>query len=271
MNFPNYDIFSDVNAAYSDILNKISDAIDKVAPIKLLRIKNNTQDWFDHEIAEAIKLREKFYKKFKKSKLHVDYNLYIEAKYNAQKLIKQKKIEFYNTKLKENISKPKELWKALKNLSLPSKKNPSSTNICLIKDNTISFEDKENANIFKKFYSTLADDLLNNLPPPPKIFGLSSVRQYYEKNLKIPYAHFKFNFVSEETVLKILKDMDENKAAGLDNLSGKFLKDGADILAKPISQICNLSIKYSVFPADCKIAKLKPLFKKGSLGRVCFR
>ena len=58
--------------------------------------------------------------------------------------------------------------------------------------------------------------------------------------------------------------MDENKAAGLDNLSGKFLKDGATILAKPLSQICNLSIKYSTFPNDCKIAKLKPSFKRGS-------
>ena len=53
--------------------------------------------------------------------------------------------------------------------------------------------------------------------------------------------------------------MDENKAAGLDHLSGKFLKDGPMILPKPLSQICNLSIKYSTFPNDCKIAKLKPL------------
>ena len=26
----------------------------------------------------------------------------------------------------------------------------------------------------------------------------------------------------------------------------------------------NLSLKYSIFPSDCKIAKLQPLFKKGS-------
>ena len=89
-------------------------------------------------------------------------------------------------------------------------------------------------------------------------------RQYYEKILKLPSSKFKFNFISEETVLKLLKDLDENEAAGLDNLSGKFLKDGATVLAKPISQICNLSIRYSIFPSDCKIAKLKPLFKKGS-------
>ena len=69
--------------------------------------------------------------------------------------------------------------------------------------------------------------------------------------------------MSEEIVLKLLKDIGENKAAGLDNLSGKFLKDGATVLAEPISQICNLPITYSIFLSDCKIAKLKPLFKKG--------
>ena len=58
--------------------------------------------------------------------------------------------------------------------------------------------------------------------------------------------------------------MNIDKAAGIDNISGKFLKDGANVLAKPISEICNLSIKYSIFPVDCQIAKLKPLFKKGS-------
>ena len=67
--------------------------------------------------------------------------------------------------------------------------------------------------------------------------------------------------MSEGTVLKHLQNLDENKTAGLENQSGKFLKDGATVLVKPISQICNLSIKYSIFPPDCKIAKLKPLFK----------
>ena len=59
-----------------------------------------------------------------------------------------------------------------------------------------------------------------------------------------------------------MKGLNPSKAAGVDNLSGKFLKDGADIL--PISQLCNLSMKLNSFPRSCKIAKVKPLFKKGS-------
>ena len=134
----------------------------------------------------------------------------------------------------------------------------------LYKDYTAISADKENTNIFKKFCSTLADDLVKNLPPASSIFGLLLVCQYYNKTLKLPNPRFKFTFVSEDSVLKILKNMDENKAAGLDNLPGKFLKDGGTILAKPLSQICNQSIKYSTFPNDCKIAKLKPLFKRVS-------
>ena len=77
-------------------------------------------------------------------------------------------------------------------------------------------------NIFKKIFCTLADDLLANLPTPSLRFGLNSVRQYYKKILKYPKSKFRFNVVSKETVLKHLQDLDENKAAGLDNLSGKF-------------------------------------------------
>ena len=65
------------------------------------------------------------------------------------------------------------------------------------------------------------------MPPSPSIFGLPSVCEYYNKVLKLPNTRFKFTFVSEDTVLKILKNMDEKKAAGLDNLSGKLLKDEA--------------------------------------------
>ena len=54
-------MFSNENVDYSDLLNKISDAIESAATIKEIRIKNNTQEWFDNEIAEAIKIREKYF------------------------------------------------------------------------------------------------------------------------------------------------------------------------------------------------------------------
>ena len=120
INFPDYNIFSKVNIAYLDLVEKMLSVVNKIAPFKDLRIKNNTQDWFDDEIAEAIQLREKRLKNFKSTKLHTDEKLYKESKYLAMKLITEKNNKFYKGKLKENIGKPKELWKALKSLKVSS-------------------------------------------------------------------------------------------------------------------------------------------------------
>ena len=88
-----------------------------------------------------------------------------------------------------------------------------------------------------------------------------SVFQCYSKF--IIEKPFHLSITSEEGVFKIIQNIDISKAAGIDNLSGKFLKDGAEILAKPLSEICNLSITSRAFPNACKVAKLKPIFKKG--------
>ena len=53
-----------------------------------------------------------------------------------------------------------------------------------------------------------------------------------------------------------------SKAAGVDKPSSRFLKDGANISAKSISALCNLSISQGVFPNTCQVAKLKPIFTK---------
>ena len=74
----------------------------------------------------------------------------------------------------------------------------------------------------------------------------------------------KFSTLITETVLDILRNTKTSKAAGLDNLPGVFLRDGAEILSTPITQLCNLSIFLSSFPNDCKTAKIVPLYKKGS-------
>ena len=59
-----------------------------------------------------------------------------------------------------------------------------------------------------------------------------------------------------DLVLQLLKDVNIDKAAAIDNISGKSLKDGANILAKPISELCILSVEYSLFSnrlPDCQI------------------
>ena len=44
----------------------------------------------------------------------------------------------------------------------------------------------------------------------------------------------------------------------------EIFKGWCSHLTKPVTEICNLSIKSNIFPDPCKLAKLKPIFKKGS-------
>ena len=121
MNFPNYQNFNDATEAYDNFIQKMKVAIDKVAPIKQRRMKHSSQEWFDGEISEAIKNRDKLLKKFKRSRLHIDKELYNAARYKVHKMIFNKKKDYFENKLNECIGKPKELWKALKSLGLPKK------------------------------------------------------------------------------------------------------------------------------------------------------
>ena len=72
-----------------------------------------------------------------------------------------------------------------------------------------------------------------------------------------------------KTILTILKSTPVSKTAGLDSLPGHFVKDRAKFLVKPVSHLCNLSINSEKFPDSCKVAKIRPLYKKVSLTQPC--
>ena len=85
--FPDYEKFSDINSIYSDLVNKITQVINNLASYKTIRVKNQSNKWFDGELAEQISDRDKLFKKFEKSKLHIDKLIYKEAKNTVQHLI----------------------------------------------------------------------------------------------------------------------------------------------------------------------------------------
>ena len=111
-------------SAYNDLVNKITQIINNLAPYKTIRVKNQSNEWFGGEFAEQTSNRDKLFKKFKKIKLHIDELMYKEAKNTVQRLIKEKKKKYFSKKLEENIGDLKELWKNLKKFGLPKTKTP---------------------------------------------------------------------------------------------------------------------------------------------------
>ena len=155
-----------------------------------------------------------------------------------------------------------EIWYlALKSLGLANKTSVCGTTALKVKNRT-SFETKSTLDVFKNLYSTLAKNRLKKLLTLPNRCTFNSVIQHYRHFIQTDGIYL--TYTTEIDIEKILRSTNVCKAAGIDDLSGRFLKDGSWVLSKPISELCNLSIKLGSFPDFCKVAKLEPLLKKES-------
>ena len=61
--------------------------INLVALIKSRQIKQNSEEWFDGEVAERISVRDRLFKKFKKSKLYINKEIDKANRYEVERLI----------------------------------------------------------------------------------------------------------------------------------------------------------------------------------------
>ena len=76
---------------YSDFIANVTFVIDQIAPIKEIRVKTNSKDWFDAGIREEIETRDKLLAKFKKSRKSTDHENYKKARNKVQCLINKKR------------------------------------------------------------------------------------------------------------------------------------------------------------------------------------
>ena len=125
------------------------------------------------------------------------------------------------------------------------------------------FIPKTTSTIFNEFYTTVATKLVQSLPSPFGVFGYEFCVQFYRKR-KVFSPSFSLSFVSRRFIREQLTSLKASKSTGLDGISSRFLKDGADVITDPVLHIVNLSISSEVVPSDFKMARVKPLFKKGS-------
>ena len=94
--------------------HKLMTVIDKITPYKSKRVKGNTQKWFDGKVLEKLNLRNKLFKKFKKSRLHIDKELYKKSKYDALRLIASKNKHFLKRCSQKLLVNPKNYGNPLK-------------------------------------------------------------------------------------------------------------------------------------------------------------
>jgi len=91
---PAMDENSNIDEIYANFATQLRIIIDTVAPLREIRVKNNTPDWFDGEILEEIRKRDKLHKKYKNYKLEEDGVQYRSSRNKVQTLINTKKQKY---------------------------------------------------------------------------------------------------------------------------------------------------------------------------------
>ena len=120
---------------------------------------------------------------------------------------------------------------------------------------SITHNKKTITSAFYKFFVGVATWLLECLPSASSSSTGSKNNHY----IIVQHPAFKFNEVSEDFVKAQLRGMKTGKAMGLDNIPARLLIDSADIVAKPLAEIINYSLKSGRVPLDFKSARVIPL------------
>ena len=225
----------DINTAWSAFRDIFLLVLNSVAPVKEVRLKQRTEPWIDSEILDLIKQRDSCLYQFKKSKNRNYYTLFCQFRNKVQRKIKFAKSEYFSNKIEENKNNPRKLWQQLKNLGYKNNKSESS-NIVLKIEGENCHEQKTIANYFNEFFTTVAANLVQKLPLGKNLYGSNSanLKDFYSKN-KSERETFHLKHVSEEFVLKELRQLNPCKSTGLNEIPARFLKEGADFLKIPIT------------------------------------
>ena len=172
-----------VEGAWLAFKSRFQTIVDSLAPLKEIRIKQNTAPWITAEIIHTLSERDKALRKFKSTKYECWHNLYLHLRNEVQYKTKAAKANYYEAHVEENKNKPTKLWQTLKSLGTSSRSKCDTKNIGLKIDNEMCFDKLKVAEQFNMFFTTVASSLVNKLPQGTGKFGYDHVSSFIRERM----------------------------------------------------------------------------------------
>lgn len=236
----------DANMSFDLFYNKFISYLDRTCPYKNVRTTNFSKN--SNWITKGILVSRKKLKHLNKLRIQTqneNFNIYYKNyKKIYRKVIKAAKSLEINRKIKTSKNISKTSWQIINNNKLDNRNTLTELNIdgIKIKDPT------KIANTINKYFSNVAKN--NNQSTFP-------IRSNYIENSM--YLHC----VSNEEVIKIIKELPPKKSTDIDGLSTWFFQMCYTEILNPITFLINISLRDGLFPQALKRAKILPIFKKG--------
>ena len=202
------------------------------------------QPWINTATKRLIRKKNRWFKYAKEVNSGKVWKKYRQIKNECQRTCRQTHDQYLNDIFSQDSSN-KKLWSYIKS------KNQENTGISDLrnKHNILTSDPVEKAHLIHNQF----DSVFSN--PSPKI------QPNFDEKDRLPTLNpLK---VSTRGILKLLSNLNPNKAIGPDNVPGKFLKLCSHEIADIYQVLFQASLDQGVVPPDWKEANIVPLFKKG--------
>ena len=249
----------DVDIAVDIFTRRLTDILDKMAPVKKFQIRTKYAAWLSESTKTKIIDRDRAQEAAILSGSVEDWSSYKRLRNDLTKVLHSEKMSWQQAKLQaceENLDSGK-LWKNILGwLNWCSTCSPTK----LLHNGEMETSPLRMADIQNEYYIHKVRDIRRNMPRQ-KNDPLITLRRIMNGRT----ASFSVSTVSPEEVDKIIRTLKNSKSSGIDNLDTYIIKLTREHIVPSICHIVNLSILSKKFPTKWKIAKVIPLYKgKGS-------
>ena len=253
----------DVNEAVEIFTNNIAGILDRedMAPVKMIQNRKNYCPWISEDTKALMRERDeavKMYNEYRSKEYEMEAK---RLRKQVTKTLKEEKSTNGRNKIKE-LEKEKDIGKIWTTLGsyLNWNKQALSPIQLINKEGKIVTSPAKMAKLQNEFYIDKVKKIRQMLPTggDPCTVLRSMMRNRQRPDIT---PNLKFKAVGPEEVEKIIKDLKNSKASGVDWIDTAILKLSKDTILPALTHIINLSLTTNTFPEQWKTAKIIPLWK----------
>ena len=245
-----------VNDLYKLLYDKLHSLLEIYFPrVRQSRKKAKDKEWITEGIKTSIKHRNSLYHIQIKNGTPENVQKWKRYRNILNNVIKEAQRKHYQNLIKQHNNNCIGLWKTLGNMICKRNKVTKINRLRI--DNRIINDPVQIANGLNDFFTNIGTELASKFQNTNE----NEFRKFMgENSIHSMYLHK----TNPNEISKILGNLNNRKSSGSDELSARFLQLCAPHVAEPLTYIFNASISTGVYPDHLKIARVTPIFKKGS-------
>ena len=246
-------IDKNVEDAWNLLKDKVEESCKSHIPKSVKKDGKKRNLWMNKSALSKVKRKHHAWKRYLETKSGEAYLQYTRARNQARWETRKAQREFEKKIAKESKKNPKKFWKFV-NSKKKSPRNIPDIDKTDNKGSPRTTDDTEKAELFNQYFK--------------KVFTDEDLVTVPEAVQKTVVSELKDIEITEAMVEKKLKEINQNKSPGPDNIHPRVIKELSGELAEPLTLIFKKSIEAGKLPTAWKDGHIVPIFKKGNKHKV---